>query len=64
MEKFFYNGRTFKVALDSTDNLLDMAAVSGYSMEKLKGMIEEIINRSIAEEEYDEVKGMEDRGQD
>ena len=51
MEKFFYNGRTNKVVLDSTDSLLDMAAVSGYSMEKLKELIEGIINKSIADEE-------------
>ena len=39
-----------KVMLEERDTLGDMAMVSGYTMDKLRGMIEEIINESICEE--------------
>lgn len=39
-----------KVMLEERDTLGEMAMVSGYTMSKLRGMIEEIINRSIYEE--------------
>lgn len=39
-----------KVMLEERDTLGDMAMVSGYTMDKLRGMIEKIINQSIYEE--------------
>lgn len=36
--------------LEERDTLGNMAMVSGYTMDKLRGMIEEIINQSIFEE--------------
>lgn len=39
-----------KVRLEERDTLGDMAMVSGYTMDKLRGMIEKIINQSIYEE--------------
>lgn len=50
-----------KVMLEERDTLGDMAMVSGYTMCKLRGMIEEIINQSIYEEKNRDVyEGGED----
>ncbi len=44
-----------KVTLEERDTLGDMAMVSGYTMNKLRGMIEEIIDQSIYEEKNRDV---------
>ena len=50
MNKLIYENETIQVMLEERDTLGDMAMVSGYTMGKLRGMIEEIINQSIYEE--------------
>lgn len=44
------DNEVIKVRLEERDTLGDMAMVSGYTMDKLRGMIEKIINQSIYEE--------------
>lgn len=51
MDRLMMNGHVWRVALESTDTLQDMAAVSGYTMEKLALEIEGIIEKSIREED-------------
>ena len=50
MNTFRYENEIIKVMLEERDTLGDMAMVSGYTMDKLREMIEEIINQSIYEE--------------
>lgn len=50
MDRLMSNGHVWEVKLEETDTLKDMAAVSGYTMEKLAAEIEEIIVKSIFEE--------------
>ena len=61
MNTFRSENGIIKVTLEERDTLGDMAMVSGYTMGKLRGMIEEIINQSIYEEKDRDVqKGGED----
>lgn len=50
MNTLICENEIIKVMLEERDTLGDMAMVSGYTMDKLRGMIEEIINQSIYEE--------------
>ena len=50
MNRLICENEIIKVMLEERDTLGDMAMVSGYTMDKLRGMIEEIINQSIYEE--------------
>ena len=50
MNKLICENEVIKVMLEEGDTLGDMAMVSGYTMDKLRGMIEEIICQSIYEE--------------
>ena len=50
MIQICHDGFTTVTMLEATDTLKDMAAVSGYTMENLGGMILSIIKQSIAEE--------------
>lgn len=50
MNKLICENEVIKVMLEEGDTLGDMAMISGYTMDKLRGMIEEIINQSIYEE--------------
>lgn len=50
MNTLICENEIIKVMLEERDTLGDMAMVSGYTIGKLRGMIEEIINQSIYEE--------------
>lgn len=50
MNTLIQDGEVIRVMLEPTDTLGDMAMVSGYTMDKLRFRIEEIINESIWEE--------------
>ncbi len=50
MNTLISENKIIKVMLEERDTLGDMAMVSGYTMDKLRGMFEEIIDRSICEE--------------
>lgn len=50
MNTLICENEIIKVMLEERDTLGDMAMVSGYTIDKLRGMIEEIINQSIYEE--------------
>lgn len=50
MNTLIQDGEVIRVMIESTDTLGDMAMVSGYTMDKLRFRIEEIINESIWEE--------------
>lgn len=51
MTKLMMDGHVWRVKLEETDTLRDMAAVSGYTMERLAVKIENIIGESIREED-------------
>lgn len=55
MNRLICENETIKVMLEERDTLGDMAMVSGYTMDKLRGMIEDIINQSIYEEKNRDV---------
>jgi len=50
MIRIYQDGFSTVVRLEETDTLKDMAAASGYTMEKLGEMISSIIKQSIEEE--------------
>ena len=50
MNTLICENEIIKVMLEERDTLGEMAMVSGYTMYKLRRMIEEIINQSIYEE--------------
>lgn len=55
MNKLICENEIIGVTLEERDTLGDMAMVSGYTMDKLRGMIEEIIHQSIYEEKNRDV---------
>lgn len=62
MTNLISNGHVWRVKLEERDTLKDMAAVSGYTMERLAVKIENIISDSIREEDErleEELKGKE-----
>lgn len=51
MKKLLMDGHVWRVELEETDTLQDMAAVSGYTMERLAVKIGDMIAYSIIEED-------------
>lgn len=51
MKKLLMDGHVWSVVLEEMDTLRDMAAVSGYTMERLAAKIEDMIAYSIIEED-------------
>lgn len=51
MTKLIMDGHVWRVELEEMDTLKDMAAVSGYTMDRLAAKIENIIGESIREED-------------
>ena len=51
MTKLLMDGHVWGVKLEARDTLEEMAAVSGYTMERLAIKIESIIDESIIEED-------------